>query len=272
MAAMKVVVNEECLQVEPGTSLFMLRERRHPPADLVILNGHPVEGDRSLREGDRVVFIRKGVMPVRAEMEALMAARHSPKVHERVKRATVGIAGAGGLGSNVALALARTGVGRLVIADGDVVELSNLNRQQYFVEDIGRLKVEALRDFLARVNPFCRVDAHPVWLREDTVAAVLDGAEVVVEALDQAEAKAMLIDAVLKRMPKTPVVAASGLAGYGPGNAIRTRAIAERLYVVGDLSAEAGEGTGLMAPRVGIAAGHQANAVLRILMGEDPAA
>ena len=187
----------------------------------------------------------------------------------RLKAATVGIAGAGGLGSAVAVALARVGVGRLVIADFDVVEPSNLNRQQYFIDQIGLPKVEALAANLQRTNPYVAVEPHPVRLDPENVPVIFAGCSIVVEAFDRADMKAMLVDTVLTQMQGVTVVAASGLAGYGPNNAITTRKITSRLYLIGDGTSEAQPGQGLMAPRVAIAAGHQANLVVRLILGED---
>jgi sulfur carrier protein ThiS adenylyltransferase len=197
-----------------------------------------------------------------------MAARHTPGVHRRLKDATVGIAGAGGLGSSVAVALARAGVGRLIIADFDVVEPSNLNRQQYFIDQIGFTKVEALTSNLHRINPYITVEPHAVFLDPSNIPAVFDGCTVIVEAFDRADMKAMLVDTVLDRMSGVIVIAASGLAGFGPNNTIITRRISARLYLTGDGTSEAEPGNGLMAPRVGIAAHHQANQVLRCILGE----
>jgi len=166
------------------------------------------------------------------------------------------------------VALARVGVGELVIADFDVVEPSNLNRQQYFVDQLGRFKVDALTETLRRINPYVTVTHHPVLLTPDNVPTIFAGCSVVVEAFDRADMKSMLVDSVIANMADTMVVAASGLAGYGPNNAITTRKISRRLYLVGDLTSEARPGNGLMAPRVGIAASHQANQVIRILLGE----
>ena len=194
---------------------------------------------------------------------------HTPGVHSRLKGAVVGIAGVGGLGSAVAVALARVGVGRLVIADFDVVEPSNLNRQQYFVDQLGLFKVDALAANLARINPYVTVEAHSALLGPDNIPAIFDGFAIVVEAFDRADMKAMLVDTVLERMPRATVVAASGLAGFGPNNDIITRRISRRLFLVGDEVSEARPGSGLMAPRVGIAASHQANQVVRIILGED---
>jgi sulfur carrier protein ThiS adenylyltransferase len=267
---MKIFVAENELDVECGLGLLALKARVKPDADVVVCNGAPVVVDRELREGDRVVFIRRGEVPSAAELEALMMARHTPGVHAKVKAATVGIAGLGGLGSAIAVALARTGVGCLVLADFDVVEPSNLNRQQYFVDQIGMYKTEALGENLARINPHVRVVAHAVKLSPANIPGLFGGVDVMVEAFDAAEMKAMLLGSFGSAFPDKPIVMASGLAGYGPGVTVGIRKLGSRVYVVGDLESDARPGRGLMAPRVGIAAHLQANAVLRLLLGEAP--
>jgi sulfur carrier protein ThiS adenylyltransferase len=267
---MKILLNEQTIEVAENSTLFTLRASYKPQADVLIVNGFPSAGDRPLTEGDRVVLILRGEQPDAGELEALMAARHTPGVHERLKRATVGIAGAGGLGSAVAIALARTGVGHLVIADFDVVEPSNLNRQQFFIDQIGQFKVEALRDNLARINPFVHVSPWPVRLTAANIPTIFAEVQVLVEAFDVAEQKALLAETFLSRCPNRPLVAASGLAGHGPANTVLTRRVAANFYLVGDGESAARPGAGLMAPRVGIAAHHQANAVLRLLLGEEP--
>ncbi|MBI2355186.1 MAG: sulfur carrier protein ThiS adenylyltransferase ThiF [Deltaproteobacteria bacterium] len=266
---MRIRVNEKPASVEDGLTVAALAERVKPGADVMILNGFPVPPDTVLREGDELFLIRRGEIPAEEELEYLMAARHTPGVHARLKRAVVGIAGAGGLGSAVAVALARIGVGRLVIADFDVVEPSNLNRQQYFVDQIGLPKVEALAANLRRINPYVAVEPHGVMLGPENIPTVFAGCGVVVEAFDRADMKAMLVETVLGGMSGVTLVAASGLAGFGPNNAIVTRRVSSRLYLVGDGESEARPGSGLMAPRVGIAASHQANQVVRIILGEE---
>ena len=266
----QITVNERKITVHEDARLFELRDKMKPGADVLVRNGAPVTEDCVLEEGDTVVFIRRGEMPSPSDLEAQMAARHTPGVHARLKTATVGIAGLGGLGSTVAVALARTGVGRLILADFDVVEPSNLNRQQYFISHIGRPKTEALNDLLGQINPCVRVDRHNVRLTRDNTVQVFREAQVLVEAFDGAEAKAMLVESFLGAYPDRQVVAASGMAGHGPGNAVRVHRMGRGFVLVGDLTTGAAPGMGLMAPRVGIAACQQANAVLRILLGEDP--
>ena len=134
---MQIFVNEQSQQCAATTSLFELRKQINPHADLLIVNGYPADQDQPLTAGDRIVLIQRGTQPTAAELEGLMMARHTPGVHQKIKHSCVGIAGVGGLGSTIAIALARIGVGHLIIADFDLVEPSNLNRQQYFIDQIG---------------------------------------------------------------------------------------------------------------------------------------
>jgi sulfur carrier protein ThiS adenylyltransferase len=264
----QILLNEKLTVAENGTTLGAIADIHKAGADVLILNGFPAPADTLLKEGDEVFLIRRGDVPTADELEALMVSRHTPGVHRRLKQATVGIAGVGGLGSAVAGALARVGIGRLVIADFDVVEPSNLNRQQYFVDQIGCYKVDALVENLKRINPYIAVEAHCAMLTPDNIPHIFSESLIVVEAFDRADMKAMLVNVVLQSMQDCTVVAASGLAGYGSNDSIETRRISQRLYLVGDLVSEARQGNGLMAPRVGIAAHHQANQVVRIILGE----
>ncbi|MCC6145921.1 MAG: sulfur carrier protein ThiS adenylyltransferase ThiF [Candidatus Hydrogenedentes bacterium] len=267
---MTILLAEHPLRVPAGMTLFALRDAHKPGADVLVYNGAPAVQDVTLKEGDAVVLIRRGEQPPREELEALMAARHTPGVHQRVKAASVGIAGAGGLGSAIAIALARLGIGRLVIADFDVVEPSNLNRQQFFIDQIGMPKVAALQANLARINPYVTIDAHVLRLTPENLPKIFRTVNILVEAFDAADQKAMIIEAAARAFPEKPLVVATGLAGHMPSNTVRTRRIGKSLVIVGDGNTAAAPGTGLMAPRVGIAAHHQANAVLRLILGETP--
>jgi sulfur carrier protein ThiS adenylyltransferase len=191
--------------------------------------------------------------------------RRDPAVLDILRRSSVGIAGAGGLGSNVAISLARAGVGRLVIADFDRIEPSNLNRQQYFVDQVGRVKVEALKESLLRVNPFSVYEIHSVRITRKNAAVIFRSVDVLVEAFDQAGAKEMLIEACLGRFPGRPIVAASGLAGYGKNRKLHTRRLGN-LYICGDEESQCPQGVSPMAPRVGIVANMQANLVVDLLV------
>lgn len=265
-----IKLNERPLSVPAETTLFGLKAEHKPDADVLVFNGAPASGDRELSAGDEVVLIRRGETPDKDTLEALMAARHTPGVHAVLKSACVGVAGAGGLGSSVAVALARCGVGRLIVADFDVVEPSNLNRQQYFVDQLGLPKVEALAENIARINPYVRLEWHHVRLTPDNIPTLFRDVQVMVEAFDAADQKAMLVESFCTAYPARPMVVATGLAGHLPSNTITTRKLGQNLIVVGDLITGAAPGVGLMAPRVGVAAHHQANAVLRLLLGENP--
>jgi sulfur carrier protein ThiS adenylyltransferase len=268
--SIEILLGEVSCTIPAGSSLYELKAQRKPEADVLIVNGAPATSDVSLQQGDAVVLIQRGEIPSRDELEALMVSRHTPGVHAKVRKATVGIAGAGGLGSSVAIALARVGVGRLIVADFDVVEPSNLNRQQYFVDQIGQPKVEALAANLARINPYVSIQSHGCRVTRQNLGDLFGDVDVMVEAFDRADQKAMLATGFGKDFPDTPLVLATGLAGHMPSNTVVTRTVGRSMIVVGDMETAAAPGTGLMAPRVGVAAHHQANAVLRIILGENP--
>jgi len=267
---MKILVNERKCDVPDLITSEEIRLRYKPDADLVVVNGYPEPDSCPLKEGDRVVLIRRGEIPAAEELEALMMARHTPGVHARLKGACVGIAGVGGLGSSLAVALARCGVGSLILADFDVVEPSNLNRQQYFIDQIGLPKVVALQNNLRRINPQVEISTFFGRLDSHNIPEVFAGVDILVEAFDSAEQKAILVSTFRRHFPERPLVAASGLAGYDSANSIVTRKVGERFYLVGDGVSAAQPGRGLMAPRTGIAAHHQANAVLRLILGLEP--
>ena len=182
-----------------------------------------------------------------------------------LRQSSVGIAGAGGLGSNVAVSLARAGVGRLVIADFDKVEPSNLNRQQYFIDQVGERKVEALRDNLLAINPYSLYEINDVRVTRRNAAKIFARVDVLVEAFDRAEAKEMLIETCLTKFPGRPIVAASGLAGYGLNRKLRTRRLGN-LYICGDEESQCPKGVSPMAPRVALVAAMQANLVVELLV------
>ena len=189
-----------------------------------------------------------------------------PEIESNLRRFRAGIAGAGGLGSNCAVSLARSGIGILVIADYDKVEPANLNRQYYFADQAGMYKTEALQANIQRINRGVKVIAHNLKLDEKNIPEVFAGCDIIVEAFDSSEMKQMLIETVQVKMPGIPIVIASGLAGYGNNEAIRSRRIDDTLYVCGDESTTAGDELPPMAPRVSIVANMQANLVIEILL------
>lgn len=192
----------------------------------------------------------------------------TPHVFYELKDAVVGIAGLGGLGSNVAVALTRLRVGKLVVADYDVVEPSNLNRQNYFDDQIGKHKVDMSIENLTRINPEADIEGHKVRLTADNIPTLFKDCHVIAECFDRADQKQMIVETVLSKMKDVIVVTVSGLAGYGRSNDIRTRRISDRLVLVGDTVSGIGPGIPLTASRVGVAAYHQANAITEILKNE----
>ena len=267
-----VQINEQNRSVPDGLTVGSLRDQERPGADVLVVNGFPCGPDTEVKEGDQVVFIRRGETPKEEELESLMVARHTPGVHSRMKGSAVGVAGLGGLGSNVAVALVRMGIGTLILADFDLVEPSNLNRQQYSIEHIGMPKTDAMTQILLDINPYTRVITHDVSLDRNNIPQIFQNVDVIVECLDRAEAKAMFIQTVLELLPETYIIGASGLAGYGDSNNIQSIRLGEKIIMVGDLVTPAEPGRGLMAPRVGIAAHHQANLVVSLLMDSEKAA
>lgn len=184
-----------------------------------------------------------------------------------LENATVGIAGAGGLGSNCAAHLVRAGVKRLVVADFDVVSESNLNRQFFFRDQLGQKKVEALAVNLRRIEPDLDLSLRDVRLTPENADWTFAGCSIIVEALDSADAKSMLLGALLP-MGK-PIVSASGLAGWGRSLEIRQRRIGKNLILIGDTASDIRNGLAPVSPRVGIAAAMEANAVVALLLGKE---
>ncbi|MBQ4037691.1 MAG: thiamine biosynthesis protein ThiF [Clostridia bacterium] len=205
------------------------------------------------------------MIPTKEEWNKALCRRHGEELQQKFSSATVAICGLGGLGSNIAMALARAGIGRLILIDFDKVELTNLHRQQYKASQIGRNKTEALAENLEEVAPFTELECHTVRLTEENAAHLLQEADVICEAFDKAEEKAMLVGIVLEAMPEKYLVAASGMAGLGSANTIRTRRVAKRFYLCGDGASDVSEAGSLVASRVMLCAAHQAHTVLRIL-------
>ncbi|WP_370832099.1 sulfur carrier protein ThiS adenylyltransferase ThiF [Clostridium sp.] len=266
---MRIKINEKYIEIFEGVSCFQLRDEVKSGAEIIILNGFPIKEDILLKDGDCISFIRKGEMPNKEELESLIVARHTPMVYEKVKKVSIGIAGAGGLGSNVALSLARIGVNNIKIVDFDIVEPSNLNRQQYYIKDIGEYKVIALKRNLKEVNPFINITGIIEKLNKNNIKEIFNDVDIIIEAFDNPECKAELSRIVLSEMKDKVLIASSGMASYYPSNDIITRKINSRFYICGDGVNEAKEGNGLMAPRVAICANHMANCALRIILGEE---
>ena len=209
-----------------------------------------------------------GNIPGEEEMRQVLRIRHGDKIQDKFDAASVAVCGLGGLGSNVAVSLARAGVGRLILIDFDKVDVSNLHRQQYKAAQVGMHKTEALAANLQEIAPYIAVETYTERISEDNFYSLLKEADAICEAFDNAQAKAMLVNGVMERMPEKYLVAASGMAGFGSANAIRTRRVTERFYLCGDGVSDVADDIGLISSRVMLCAAHEAHVILRILAGK----
>lgn len=207
-------------------------------------------------------------IPSREVMREALNIRHGEELQNKISAARVAVCGLGGLGSNIAIALARAGVGHLHLIDFDRVDLTNLNRQQYAVRQLGQYKTDALRETLSLVSPYCDVTCDTVRVTEENLPDLLKTEDYICEAFDRAEAKAMLVSGVLEHFPEKYLVAGSGLAGLGSANTIQTRRVSQRFYLCGDGTSDSSVGLGLVASRVLVCAAHEANMILRLIAGE----
>lgn len=203
------------------------------------------------------------------EIKAALEERHSPEIQEKLSAGRVAIAGLGGLGSNVAYSLTRIGVGHLHLIDFDVVDITNLNRQQYFMEHLGMPKTDALESLLKKINPYLDIQTDCVRVTEDNIRELFGEWDIVCEAFDDPDAKAMLVNGILEHFPEKKLVSASGMAGFGSSNTIVTRKVTDNFYLCGDRVSAPEYGRGLMAPRVAICAAHEANMITRLILGEE---
>ena len=255
---MKIVLNGELTEVSEETT-EELRMNRFPDANTIIVDGAPVDEDTGLEEY-ALVYICK----VPGTLTDAVTERCADGTSSALRKATVGIAGAGGLGSNIATYLARSGVGRIVIADFDRVEFSNLNRQNYNLSHLGLFKVDAISAVIAQINPEVEVVARAVRIDRDNITDIFRGCDVICEAFDAADEKTRLVEAVSSLMPGVPMVCGSGMAGIGDTDTMKVRELSDTLYLCGDGISDAGE-EGIMAPRVAVCAGMMANKVIQLL-------
>ena len=207
-------------------------------------------------------------IPSEAEMLQILRQRHGEARQEKISSATVAICGLGGLGSNIAVSLSRAGIGKLILIDFDRVDISNLHRQQYKASQVGINKPDALAENLHEIAPYVTLETHDIRITDQNAFPLLQQADIICEAFDDAAAKAMLTNLVLTKMPEKYLVAASGMAGFGSANDIRTRRVSSHFYLCGDGVSDIADGIGLVSSRVMLCAAHQAHTALRILAGE----
>jgi sulfur carrier protein ThiS adenylyltransferase len=268
---MRVFINGQPREVFAARAGEIIRELAGEERVILLRQGFALEAGVEVLPGDELQLIPKDRLPEREQLEAMLTARHTPGTQIRFKAGRVAIAGLGGLGSHIAVALARSGVGSLLLIDFDVVDPSNLNRQAYFVSHLGQSKAPALAALIREINPYVHTEALNLRLDASNIPLVLQGWPIIVEAFDRPDCKAELVNTALATFPSCRVICASGLADLDSANLIRSRRVASRLYLCGDEVSGAQEGRGLMAPRVMVCAGHQANLVLRLLLGLEEA-
>lgn len=204
-------------------------------------------------------------IPSEKELSAALAARCPKQLQEKLHNSTIAVCGLGGLGSNIAISLARAGIGRLILIDFDRVDISNLHRQQYKASQIGMYKTDALAENLFEISPYLNITLHTVKITEENLTMLLSDADIICEAFDQAKMKAMLAGGVLEHLPEAYLIAASGMAGLGSANEIKTRKISNRFYLCGDEKSDVADMPGLLSSRVMLCAAHQAHMALRLL-------
>ena len=205
------------------------------------------------------------LIPTKEEWYKALCERHGEDIQKKFASATVAICGLGGLGSNIAVALARAGVGKMLLIDFDKVDITNLHRQQYKANQIGITKTDALAYNLCEIAPYITVETYNVRITEDNAEQLLKSVDIICEAFDDALCKAMLTNLVLEKLPSKYLVVSSGMAGMGSANTIKTRRISKKLYICGDEVSDVKVEGSLISSRVMICAAHQAHTTLRIL-------
>jgi len=201
------------------------------------------------------------------EWYSTLEMRHGKELQQKFSLACVAVCGLGGLGSNVAISLARAGVGKLILIDFDKVDISNLHRQQYAVSQLGIYKTEAMKQTLSEIAPYCKIVTHTEKITEDNLSLIAD-CDIVCECFDNAECKAILVNGVAEQYPDKYIISASGMSGLHTSNTIQTKRLGKKLYICGDGMSDVDSDGTLFAPRVMLCAAHQANKVLRIIAGK----
>lgn len=260
---MKIKLNGKVIETKVNTLEELIK------ASVYVVNGFSEDENYILKEEDEIIALDKNRYFEKEELKHFIYARNGVGMYDKISKAKVAIAGVGGIGSFVAVSLARLGVANLTIVDFDKVEPTNLNRQSYFLEDLGEYKVEALKRQLEKINPFIEVKALIEKVTKDNIVDIFSNFDIVIEAFDKAENKAMLVNTLLEKDKKVKIVACSGMAGIDDANLIKTKKLTSRLYISGDFKSEAEQFNGLLSPRVFVTAGHMANTVLRLILNEE---
>lgn len=200
------------------------------------------------------------------ELQKALCERHTKSGQEKLNNAKAAIMGLGGLGSNIAIALARLGVGKLLLIDFDVIDLTNIFRQNYRLEHVGRLKTECIKEEIHEINSYIEVNVINEKIDTENVIKLIDDYRIICEAFDKSEIKSEIIDTILEKSQDKIIISGNGMAGYKNCNLIKTRQLGKRLFICGDMKNGIETEHTLMAPRVCACAMHQANVVLNIIL------
>lgn len=263
---MKVTVNGKNLFLNNPISIKDLLQYLKMEADVFIVNSFPAALSYIVNNNDTITFIKKGAMPSKEELEYQLISRQGTKEYNILKNSSCVICGLGGLGSNAAISLARSGVGKIKLIDYDIVEPSNINRQAYFIEHIGKYKTEALKEIIGKISPCINVEISNVHLNEDNIMEECLNYHVILECFDNTQSKMMLIEKCVNNMAESFVIGASGVAGYYTTDTIVKKTLGSRCLIIGDFEHEAMVNQGLYAPRVAAVANMQANEAIRYLL------
>ena len=264
---MKIFLNSKTYETK-ANDINELKKECKFDGEIIILNGFAINSNEKLKQNSEIYLIKKGENLSDEKLKALMLSRNSPFINQKLQNTRICICGLGGLGSNVAVMLARVGVGELFLIDFDTVDPTNLNRQHYFVEHLWKNKTIALKEQLTQINPFVKVEILNERLNENNVKEILKNEKIICECFDNVPSKIMMINLASKFSDKK-FICASGMAGYESSNLIKTIKFGSNVYICGDQVNGAKPGFGLMSPRVNICAAHQANMALRLILDEN---
>ena len=265
MKEINITLNGKDIKIPSNSSIEFISQKFNIPCNLYIVNSKIVDKQYILKDLDDLTLIDKE--NVNEEfLEYQLVARQGLDVYNILKKGNVIIAGIGGLGSNIATSLARVGVGNITIVDFDIVEPSNLNRQYYFINQLGLNKTDALETTLKNINPYIKVNKINKKITKDNIGKILVGYDIIIEAFDNTESKLLIAENVQKLFKDSFVILASGVAGYFDTSIIKKRKLGNNAIVIGDFENEADFHMGLMSPRVSVAANIQANEAVRYLL------
>lgn len=263
-----IILNGKNIEIPFNSTIEYVYNTLNIQCDLYIVNSKVVNKDYILQKFDNLTLINKEKVD-KNFLEYQLIARQGYDIYNKLKKANVAIAGIGGLGSHVATSLARIGVGNITIIDFDIVEPSNLNRQYYFIDQLGLKKTDALASTLKNINPYININKVNEKITIDNIKRILKGFDVIIEAFDNTESKLLIAENISDYFNNSFVILASGVAGYFDTSIIKKKTLGKNAIVIGDFENEADFHMGLMSPRVSVVANIQANEAVRYLLKEE---